>query len=98
MLSRLTSDCRQSDTREFAAGWSKTGANLLAAQPVRPNNDVLYFEAGGNVLTAQSALDFELKHKVIIERFGRYPHRNAILGRKSTSEELAFLNEPNSSF
>lgn len=46
----------------------------------------------------ESALDFELKHKVIIERFGRYPHRNAILGRKSTSEELAFLNEPNSSF
>jgi hypothetical protein len=37
MLSRLTSDRRQSDTREFAAGWSKTGANLLAAQPVRPD-------------------------------------------------------------
>jgi hypothetical protein len=34
-LSRLMSDCKQSDTREFAAGWSKTGANLLAAQPVR---------------------------------------------------------------
>lgn len=43
-------------------------------------------------------LDFELKHKVIIERFGRYPHRNEILGRQSTEEELAFLNEPNSSF
>ncbi len=44
------------------------------------------------------ALEFELKHKVIIERFGRYPHRNAILGRESTLEELAFLQEPNSSF
>lgn len=43
-------------------------------------------------------LDFELKHKVIIERFGRYPHRNAILGRESSEEELAFLHEPNSSF
>jgi len=42
--------------------------------------------------------DFELKHKVIIERFGRYPHRNAVLGRQSTPEELAFLKQPGSSF
>lgn len=41
---------------------------------------------------------FELKHKRIIERFGRYPHRNAILNRDSTPEELAFLQEPGSSF
>ena len=40
----------------------------LAAQPVRPNNYVLYFEAGGNVLTAQSALDFERSKKEIAER------------------------------
>lgn len=43
-------------------------------------------------------LDFELRHKAIIDRFGRYPHRNAILGRESTPEELAFLQEPGSSF
>lgn len=43
-------------------------------------------------------LDFELKHKKIVDRFGRYPHRNAILGRKSSYEELEFLAEPNSSF
>ncbi|MHC8493491.1 DUF924 family protein [Thalassospira sp. SM2505] len=42
--------------------------------------------------------EFEIKHKRIIDRFGRYPHRNEILGRVSTSEELAFLKEPNSSF
>lgn len=42
--------------------------------------------------------DFELRHKVIIDRFGRYPHRNEILGRTSTAEELAFLAEPGSSF
>jgi uncharacterized protein (DUF924 family) len=41
---------------------------------------------------------FELKHKAIIDRFGRYPHRNAILGRESTVEELAFLAQPGSSF
>ncbi len=43
-------------------------------------------------------LDFEFKHKVIIEKFGRYPHRNQILGRVSTEEELAFLQQPGSSF
>lgn len=45
-----------------------------------------------------SNLEFELKHKRIIDRFGRYPHRNAILGRESSVEELAFLREPDSSF
>lgn len=43
-------------------------------------------------------LDFELKHKAIIDRFGRYPHRNAILGRTSTPKELEFLALPGSSF
>lgn len=43
-------------------------------------------------------LRFELAHQAIIERFGRYPHRNAILGRTSSAEEIAFLNEPGSSF
>lgn len=41
---------------------------------------------------------FELRHKVIIDRFDRYPHRNAILGRTSTAEELEFLTQPDSSF
>lgn len=43
-------------------------------------------------------LDFELRHKAIIERFGRYPHRNNILGRISTPEEIEFLSQPGSSF
>jgi len=42
--------------------------------------------------------DFELRHKTIIDRFGRYPHRNAILGRVSTAEEVVFLKQPGSSF
>ena len=46
----------------------------------------------------QDNLRFELRHKEIIDRFGRYPHRNAVLGRSSTAEELTFLNEPGSSF
>lgn len=43
-------------------------------------------------------LRFERRHRDIIARFGRYPHRNAILGRGSTPEEIAFLQEPGSSF
>lgn len=42
--------------------------------------------------------DFELRHKAIIDRFGRYPHRNEILGRTSTPEEVAFLSQPGSRF
>ncbi len=45
-----------------------------------------------------SGLEFEKKHKAIIDRFGRYPHRNEILGRISTQEELAFLEQPGSGF
>ncbi|MDZ7937599.1 MAG: DUF924 family protein [Rhodoferax sp.] len=43
-------------------------------------------------------LNFELRHQAIIARFGRYPHRNATLGRSSTEAELAFLTEPGSGF
>ncbi len=46
----------------------------------------------------ENVLRFQHRHREIIERFGRYPHRNATLGRESTPEEVAFLNEPNSSF
>ena len=42
--------------------------------------------------------DYELRHKAIIDRFGRYPHRNEILGRTSTPEELEFLAQPGSRF
>jgi len=55
---------------------------------------VTLFEQLGNAYN----LEFEHKHKDIIDRFGRYPHRNAILGRESTEEEIEFLTQPNSSF
>jgi len=43
-------------------------------------------------------LDYAERHQRVIARFGRFPHRNAILGRASTVEELAFLEEPGSRF
>ncbi|MBB3194165.1 DUF924 family protein [Roseateles terrae] len=45
-----------------------------------------------------SALDYARKHRDVIQRFGRFPHRNAVLGRVSTPEEEAFLQQPGSRF
>lgn len=55
---------------------------------------VKYFSEPG----LEQNLEFEHRHRDIILRFGRYPHRNQILGRRSTADELAFLKEPGSSF
>lgn len=46
----------------------------------------------------ESFLDYAIRHRDIIERFGRFPHRNATLGRPSTAEEADFLTQPGSSF
>jgi uncharacterized protein (DUF924 family) len=46
----------------------------------------------------ENNLKFEVQHRDIIAQFGRYPHRNAVLGRISTAQELAFLQQPGSSF
>jgi len=59
----------------------------LLAQTNGPNRDLV---AG--------ALQFAEAHREIIARFGRFPHRNALLGRTSTAEEIGFLQEPGSSF
>lgn len=49
-------------------------------------------------LNDENTYQYELRHKEIIDKYGRYPHRNEILGRQSTPEELAFLQQPGSSF
>lgn len=49
-------------------------------------------------LEGGDGLEWAKKHHEIIERFGRFPHRNIILGRQSSAEELAFLEQPGSSF
>ena len=54
----------------------------------------LLFSAKG----MENSLNFELQHKKIIDRFGRYPHRNKILKRRNRKEETEFLKQPNSSF
>ena len=46
----------------------------------------------------EGSYEYEVKHRSIIQRFGRYPHRNATLGRESTPEEIEFLKQPGSGF
>ncbi|MGB6177891.1 DUF924 family protein [Carnobacterium sp.] len=55
---------------------------------------VNYFKKKG----LENSLNYEKAHQAILLQFGRYPHRNSILGRESTPEEIAFLKEPGSSF
>jgi uncharacterized protein (DUF924 family) len=43
-------------------------------------------------------LDYAHRHREVIERFGRFPHRNEVLGRQSTTEEIAFIEQPGSGF
>ena len=58
----------------------------------------LFTELAADVPTLADLPKWAESHRAIIARFGRFPHRNAILGRKSTPEEEAFLKEPGSSF
>lgn len=67
---------------------------MHSESPRVQEESVRLFTALGNL----GSLHFAHAHRDIIARFGRYPHRNAALGRASTAEELAFLQQPGSSF
>jgi len=63
----------------------------------------LFTELAESVSAAQRSLfdgyvDYAVRHREIVQGFGRFPHRNAILGRQSSAEELEFLKKPGSSF
>ncbi len=70
------------DQREAVRLFDRLAASVPA--PKRPSFD--------------GYLDYARRHLAIIERFGRFPHRNAALGRETTAEETAFLQQPGSSF
>ena len=84
-------------------GWHKAmsqNEQLFAALPFEHSESL-----DDQNLSCELMKDFEpellryaIRHREIIERFGRFPHRNATLGRESTPAELEFLKEPGSSF
>ena len=59
---------------------------------------ITLFERMGDAPGAPENLRYAKLHRDIIARFGRFPHRNHVLGRASSAEEIAFLKQPNSSF
>lgn len=58
----------------------------------------LFGGLAGDDAALADTLEWARKHHAVIARFGRFPHRNAILGRISTAQELEFLAQPGSSF
>jgi uncharacterized protein (DUF924 family) len=58
----------------------------------------LFDDLAREVESARGALDFAKRHRDIVAQFGRFPHRNDILGRTSTGDEIAFLQQPGSGF
>ncbi len=67
----------------------------MHSESLRVHEEALrLFTALGNA----NALHYEQHHQAIIQQFGRYPHRNLILGRESTAEEVTFLQQPGSGF
>lgn len=60
--------------------------------------EALLVDAGAQREAVASALDYARRHRDVVARFGRFPHRNEILGRASTPDELEFLRQPGSRF
>ena len=79
----------------------QTAENLFTLMPLMHCEELAIHQQAEPLFKAHApemALKSLYDHTKIIERFGHYPHRNQILGRPSTEEEIAFLKEPNSSF
>ena len=73
--------------------------------PFEHSEDLAHQEKGCDLMRSLDAFEetrgvseWAVKHRDVIARFGRFPHRNAVLGRESTPEELAFLDQPGSRF
>ena len=66
--------------------------------PAMQDRSIALFSALETFPGTKGLTEWAEKHRVIIRRFGRFPHRNAALGRESTPEEIAFLEEPGARF
>lgn len=74
---------------------------LFLYLPLEHSEDMADQEMAVDLISALGDAEYTryaIAHRAIVARFGRFPHRNAILGRASTPEEAAFLSEPGSSF
>ncbi len=69
-----------------------------AEDPAMQQEAVRLFETLRGDPHSEEAIEYAYRHHAIIGRFGRFPHRNAVLGRPSTAEETEFLSQPGSRF
>ena len=83
----------------YDRGWLRV-EKIFAYLPFEHSESLDDQECGCDLMRplGDEQYDYALRHKAIIERFGRFPHRNAVLGRESTSEEIEFLKQPGSGF
>ena len=93
--------CQRCLEAGYVAGSEDSAKRHFMLIPMMHSEDIRVQEASLPLFerhTNARVLEYAVRHRDIIARFGRYPHRNTILGRDSTEEELAFLTQPGSSF
>ena len=91
---------RSAIARGFDQGFDVHGRSFLS-MPFEHSEDLADQELAVSLLSAlgdEEYTRYAIAHRDIIARFGRFPHRNAVLGRASTPEEAEFLRQPGSSF
>ncbi len=93
-LAEAGDDRRLTPTQRIFAYLPFEHSEALADQ----DRSVALFESMRDAPEMQSVIDFAHRHRAVISRFGRFPHRNAILGRVSTPEEVAYLAQPGAGF
>jgi uncharacterized protein (DUF924 family) len=82
-------------------GWDRAFSpdeRTFAYLPFEHSENLQDQEQSLRLFEGNENLEWARKHYEIVRRFGRFPHRNAALGRASTPEEIAFLGQPGSSF
>jgi uncharacterized protein (DUF924 family) len=102
LLARRVTDCllrTQSDQQLLTVERSFVYMPLMHSEDLADQRrSVALFQQLAQDNPFVDSVSYALRHLEIIEQFGRFPHRNAILGRSSTPEEIAFLQQPGSSF
>jgi uncharacterized protein (DUF924 family) len=95
---RALAAARRALDRGFDRGFSGD-ERMFLCMPFMHSEDIADQDRGVELFASlQQWLPYAEQHRDLIRRFGRFPHRNALLGRPSTPEELEFLKQPGSSF
>ena len=104
MLPQLYNEDCENNINIIYNGPEQSSINLslnIYLNDIKKQIDILEKTGEWNIFkkyTNQRVYQFALRHRDVIKRFGRFPHRNKILDRVSSQKEIKFLEEPGSSF